>query len=252
MRRAVQFIVSLLTLPRFASFAFALAVAGVAPLAHSDDILRDAIGRWLDERDNWAFTQLAREYDGTTLKRERLERYDPSRPERERWELVRLNGREPTPQDKADLTERKNKKRRKNTTPVAEYFDLDRALFVGGDRQVVRYEVPLRSNVEWLFPIDKVSLVLTIDKATRAIARVQAKIDEPFRVALGVARVLDVQLDLETDLPPANAPTADPAAAKPSGTARAVVAKFGHRVEYEWSDFRRVEPPPDRKSSPAK
>lgn len=237
-------------LPRFACLA--LAVAGLVPSARADALLRDAVSRWLDERDNWAFTQLAREYDGRTLKRERLERYDPSRPDRGRWELLQLNGREPTAEEKADLAARKNRKRRKHSAPVTEYFDLDRAQLLAADRQVARYEVPLRSTVEWLFPVDKVSLVLTIDRATRAITRVQAQIDEPFRVALGLARVLDIQLDVETDLPPLDTPTADPAAAKPSGTARAVVTKFGNRVEYEWSDFQRVEPHPDRKSAPAK
>lgn len=226
---------------RFRHAAACFVISCLALAARADDILREAASRWLDERDNWAFTQLAREYDGDKLKRERLERFDPSRPDRDRWELLQLNGREPTPQEKADLTDRKNKKRRKHTAAIADYFDFDHALFTGGDRQVVRYELPLRSSAEWLFPVDKVTLILTIDKATRAITRVQAKIDEPFRVALGVARVLDVQLDVATDLPPADAPTADPAAAKPSGTARAVVTKFGHRVEYEWSDFHRVK-----------
>jgi len=226
---------------RFRHAVILAAVTGLALAARADDILRDAVSRWLDERDNWAFTQVAREYDGGKLKRERVERFDPSRPDRERWELRQLNGREPTPQERAELTDRKNKKRRKHTAAIADYFDFERALFAGGDRQVVRYELPLRSSAEWLFPVDKVTLVLTIDKATRAVTRVQAKIDEPFRVALGVARVLDVQLDVATELPPPDAPTADPAAAKPSGTARAVVTKFGNRIEYEWSDFRRVK-----------
>lgn len=226
---------------RFRHAVVLAAATCLALAARADDILRDAVSRWLDERDNWAFTQVAREYDGGKLKRERVERFDPSRPDRDRWELLQLNGRQPTPQEKAELMDRKNKKRRKHTAAIADYFDFDRALFAGGDRQAVRYELPLRSSAEWLFPVDKVTLVLTIDKATRAVTRVQAKIDEPFRVALGVARVLDVQLDVATELPPPDAPTADPAAAKPSGTARAVVTKFGNRIEYEWSDFQRVK-----------
>jgi hypothetical protein len=236
--------------PRFPFARFlrlALVLASAAPLARADEILRSAVGRWLDERDNWAFTQLAREYDGDKLKRERLERYDPSRPDRERWELIRLNGRAPTPEEKADLTERKNKKRRRHTTPIADYFDFDRAVVAAENADSIRYELPLRSNAAWLFPVEKVSLVLSIDKPTRAITQVQARIQEPFRVALGLARVLDIDLDVQTELPPAGAPTADPAAAKPNGTARVVVTKFGDRVEYEWSDFQRVIPHPDRR-----
>ncbi len=235
-------------LPTLTRFAWPVACLVALTSARADDILRDAVGHWLDERDNWAFTQLAREYDGTRLKRERLERYDPSRPDRERWELLRLNGGEPTPAEKAELTERKNKKRRRNTTPIAEFFDFSRATVAREDERSISYELPLRSNTQWLFPVDKVTLVLAIDKPTRAITHVQAKIQEPFRVALGLARVLDVDLDVTTELPPSESPTADPAAAKPNGTARVVVTKFGDRVEYEWSDFQRVTPHPDRKA----
>lgn len=221
-------------------------------VAAPPDLLREAAAHWLDERDHWAFTQLVREYDGDQLKRERLERYDPSRPDSERWELIRLDGRAPTAKEKSDLTERKNKKRRKHTKAVADYFDFNRAVLLREDARTVRYELPLRSNNAWLFPIEKVALTLEIDKPTRAITQVQARIEEPFRVALGLARVLDVDFDLQTALPPSDAPTPDPAAAKPNGTARAVVTKLGDRVEYEWSDFQRVTPHPDRQAAPPK
>src|SRR5690606_29431520 len=98
------------------------------------------------------------------------------------------------------------------------------------------YELPLRSGVEWLFPISKVELLVTINKAGPALEQVQARIDEPFRVALGIARILDVDLDVQMAPPP----QADPADARPSGTANVVVTKFGERVEYAWSDFERV------------
>jgi len=235
------------TLVLLLAFLLAPPVSAAPP-----DLLREAAAHWLDERDHWAFTQLVREYDGNELKRERLERYDPSRPDRERWELLRLNGRPPTPQEKAELTERKNKKRRKHTKAVSDYFDFDRAALLREDARTVRYELPLRSNNAWLFPIEKVALTLEIDKPTRAITQVQARIEEPFRVALGLARVLDVDFDLQTALPPRGEPTADPAAAKLNGTARAVVTKLGERVEYEWSDFRRVTPHPDRLAAPPK
>jgi hypothetical protein len=228
-------------------------VCGLVPalLAAAPALLREAAAAWLDERDHWAFTQLAREYDGGQLKRERLERYDPSRRDRDRWELLRLNGRVPTAHERNEHRERKNRQRKRHTTPVADYFDFNRATLLHEDRQTVRYELPLRSGNQWLFPIEKVALALTIDKETRAISQVQARIQEPFRVALGLARILDVQLDVQTDLPPddriPSADPADPAGARPSGTARVVVSKFGDRVEYEWSEFTRVEPHADRR-----
>lgn len=229
---------------------------GASAPAHAADteLLRQAAATWLDERDYWAFTQHVREFDGDKLKRERLERYDPSRPDRARWELLRLDGRAPTPAEKQELTERKNKKRRKHTSPVADHFDFERAVVTAENARAVRYELPLRSSNAWIFPVEKVLLALTIDKATRAITQVQARILEPFRVALGLARVMDIDLDVATELPPTGGPPhagdpADPAGAKPNGTARAVVTKFGDRVEYEWSDFRRVEPHPDRRQS---
>ena len=221
---------------------------GAAEADHA--LLREAAARWLDERDNWAFTQLAREYDGNALKRERLERYDPSRPDAQRWELLRLNGRAPTPAEKAELTARKNRKRRQLTSAVGDYFVFNRATLLAADAQTLRYELPLRSNNAWLFPIDKVALTVTIDRAARAITQVQARVQEPFKVALGLARVLDVHLDVQTDLPPEDAPNvADPSAAKPTGTARMVVSRFGDRIEYSWSDFERVEPHADRRAS---
>jgi hypothetical protein len=222
-------------------------------LARASDLplLRTAAANWLHERDHWAFTQHVREYEGDRVQRERIERYDPSRPDRARWELLRLNGREPTPQEKAELVDRKNRKRRRLPTPAADFFAFERAELLAEDARTVRYRLPLRSGHAWLFPVDKVTLTLVIDKPTKAIRHVRAWIDEPFRVALGLARVLDVEFDLRTELPPAGVATADPAAARPSGTARAVVTKLGDRVEYEWSDFRRVSPHPDRRAAPA-
>lgn len=200
-------------------------------------LLQQVANSWVNERDRWAFTQVVREFDGKELKQERLERYDPSRGFADRWHLIAINGQPPTEKERAEWQARKNKKQRRPKPGITDNFDFASAKVAEETPQTIRYELPLRSNVEWLFPVSKVELLITINKTGPALEQVQARISEPFRVALGLARILDIDLDVQMEPPP----TADPADAKPSGTAHAVVSKFGDRVEYFWSDFKRVE-----------
>lgn len=225
------------------AFPFLLAWAACALAARADDtaLLRQVADRWLAERDRWAFTQRVREFDGRTVRQERVERYDPSRRPESRWRLLAIDGRPPTPRQWAAWTERKNKPRRHRAKPAADHFDFARARVLSDTPTAVRYELPLRGTAGWLFPVSHVELIVTIAKAGPALEQVQARVAEPFRVALGVARVLDLDLDLQMK-PPA---PADPADAQPSGEARAVVTKLGARVEYAWSDFQRVTPHAD-------
>jgi hypothetical protein len=208
-------------------------------VAHAGDtaLLQQVAGNWLNERDRWSFTQLVREFDGKELKQERLERYDPSHGSAMRWQLISVNGQPPTQKERAEWSARKNKKQRREKKALAENFDFANAKITEETGQIIRYELPLRSTVEWLFPISKVELLITINKTGPALEQVQARISEPFRVALGLARILDIDLDVQMEPPP----MADPAEAKPTGTAHAVVTKFGDRVEYFWSEFKRVD-----------
>lgn len=218
---------------------FLLMVLSSTVLGRTEDaaLLQKVATNWLDERDHWAFTQLVREFDGKELKQERVERYDPSKGDEARWELISINGQPPTEKERAEWQARKNKKHRKPRPGIRENFDFANAKVVGETADTVRYALPLRSGVEWLFPISKVELLITINKRGPALEQVQARISEPFRVALGLAKILDIDLDVQMEPPP----TVDPADAKPSGTAHAVVTKLGDRVEYYWSDFKRVD-----------
>ena len=216
-----------------------------APWVRGDDtaLLQQVANNWLDERDHWAFTQLVREFDGKEMKQERVERYDPSKGFAERWQLVSINGQPPTTKVLTEWRARKNKKQRRDRPGLGENFDFTKARIAEETPETIRYELPLRSSVDWLFPISKVELLITINKRGPALEQVQARISEPFRVALGLARILDIDLDVQMAPPPA----ADPADAKPSGTAHAVVTKFGDRVEYYWSEFKRVEIAPAKR-----
>lgn len=212
-------------------------------------LLQEVVDKLTDERQLWAFTQVVREFDGDRVAVERVERFDLARGQERRWLLMRLNGRKPTPAEVETWSQRKNKVRKRAPKAVAEYVDLERAEVREENGETISYAVPFRRSAGGLFPGEKVDLTLTINKQTHAIERAQVSIDESFRVALGLAQVVDLELDLEI---PDREQQARPGASaeKPQGSASAVVHKFGRRIEYQWSDFIRHDslpaPPPGR------
>lgn len=231
-------------------FEFLLCVRALAPFllwtaaasAATPALLEKALQPWMGERDAWAFTQQVREFDQRGVKEERVERYDPSKPDSARWTLVRLNGRTPTPAEAAAFVERKGRKRTSNRT-IADYLDLENARVQEETATSVRFEVPLRS-ISHLVPVDKVSLLVTVDRRTREIEKVSAELREPLRIAFGIAQVTDMVFDLEIEHESGErASPAGPASARPSGEAQATLVKFGRRAEFSWSDFTRVGKP---------
>ncbi|HUG11180.1 MAG TPA: hypothetical protein VMM36_09210 [Opitutaceae bacterium] len=213
--------------------------------AEVPELLNKAAENWLGERDKWAFTLEVREFDGGKVKEERRERYDPSKPGTGRWELLLVDGKPPAEEKRADWQKRKTKKRKNPGKPMSEYLDLDRATIVQQTSQTVSYRVPLRSGNKWLFPIDKVHLRVTVNRETFGLEVVVASIDEPFRVWLGLAKVLDLDFDLQMNPSEQNDDASEPASSRPDGTANVVLNKLGERLEYEFSEFQRVTPHPD-------
>jgi hypothetical protein len=239
---------------RIAFPCMCLFVAALAARAEAPPLLQRAVEDWLGERDHWAFTQRAVEYDNDKP-RERLERYDPSQTGDRRWTLLAIDGQPPTPEQHAAWAKKKFKKnRRRFDQPISEYFDFAKAKVLEDAANLVKYEVPLRTDKSWLFPIEKVYVTVTINKQTEALEHLTANVREPFKVLLGVARILGGDVDLnflnfDSDVAP------DPESTQPVGTARVTATRFGERVEFTWSDFKRVPaeaiapaPTPDRKN----
>jgi len=209
-------------------------------------LLQEIAGRWLDERPQWGFTQLVRETDRGGVVHERLERFDLSHGYDQRWQLLALDGRVPDAGEIEAWSLRKNRGKPKTPKSWFDYIDLENAKFRGENARLIRYEVPLKRIAGGLFPGDKVSVLLTIDKQTHAIEHAQARVDEPFNVALGLAEVVEVKANVA--LPPAPKTGTEPQLAadlddNPSGSVSAVVNRLGKRVEYTWTDFRRTSAP---------
>lgn len=227
---------------RVIALAFAVPwLAFAASPAGSDPLLEGAVERWLGERDHWAFTQRAVEYDDGKP-RERLERYDPSRPGAGRWTLLAIDGRAPTAEEHAAWARKKfRKERRKFDSPIGDYFDFREARVVAETPAAIEFEVPLRRDKNWLFQTDKVRVIVTINKETRALEHLRASVREPVKVLLGLARITAGRVDLSF-LNFSDAAEPGPETTQPTGTARVSVSKLGERVEFTWSDFKRVVP----------
>lgn len=218
-----------------------LPVAVLAAPAPDRPVLEQSVENWLGERDHWAFTQRAVEYeDGKP--HERLERYDPSQPGDARWALLAIDGHPPTDPERAAWAKKKFKKNRKRfDSPLGDFFDFGKAKLVEDTAKLARYEVPLRTDKTWFFPVEKVLVFVTVNKETKALERLSADVREPFKVLFGLAKINEGAIDLsflnyDAETVPG------PESAKPSGTARVSMQRFGERVEFTWSDFKRVTP----------
>jgi hypothetical protein len=224
---------------RVALFCLLSSVACAA--AAPSSLLEQAVEKWLGERDHWAFTQRAVEYEGSKP-RERLERYDPSRAGNDRWTLLAINGRVPTPEQQEEWARKKfRKNRRRIDTPIGDFFDFNDAKVLSDSGRLVHYEVPLRRDKNWLFQTDKVRVVVSVNKQTQALEHLSAHVREPVKVLLGLARITDGKLDLSF-LNFDHDSNHGPESAQPTGSARVTVSKLGERAEFMWSDFKRVSP----------
>lgn len=216
-----------------------LGLAARAAAPASPQLLQQVVADWLGERDHWAFTQRAVEYENG-VPHERLERFDPSRAGNARWQLLAIDGKAPTTEQRQKWADKKFKHHsRRIDSSIGDFFDFKGAHVVAETPQLVRFEVPLNRDKNWLFPVDKVGVRVTINKETRALEHLSAHVREPFRVLLGVARVTGGEADLDFAR---FGPEVSPAASRPAGSARVSVFKLGERVDFTWSDFKRVTP----------
>lgn len=114
--------------------------------------------------------------------------------------------------------------------------------------QAVTYAVAVRPEAARLVQTEKLVLMITVGRKSHTIERITAGLRDPMRVALGLAKVTNVDFDLAFDFAPpsgnASSPSAETRAAnseQPSGTARVALSKLGQQMEFEWSDFKRVD-----------
>jgi hypothetical protein len=218
-------------------------VACVSARAETPPLLATAVKHWTEGAGDVAFTQRARVFlDDGSVKEERLERFDPSRPDSQRWHLIQYNGREPTDEERRKIEGRKNSKPRKKVekSPI-DFLDLDHATLTKETPTTASFEVAVRPETSRLLDVEKIAILITVEKEHGNIAHISATLREPMRVLLGIANITNFDLDVGIDPPNENAvPPQKSGEVSSDSTARVKMSKFGYPTEYRWSDFKRV------------
>ncbi|MBS0630299.1 MAG: hypothetical protein JSS11_00155 [Verrucomicrobia bacterium] len=227
-----------MTFPRAVSY-LALLLLCLPLRAETPPLLQAAVDNWIAGKQEVAFTQRTRTLtDAGAVKEERVERYDPSLPDDRRWRLLEVDGQPPTDAQRADIEQARNKKPRKHANkPPAEVLDFPSATVRAQTKDTVTYEVPMRANAAWLVQTENIAVLVTVGRQSRAVEHVAVSLRSTVRVALGLAKITDVDFDLSFDEGAKKSGADDEAA----GKASASITKLGRRMEYGWSDFKRVE-----------
>lgn len=229
-----------MTIARAAVASFALLLACVLSLrAETPPLLQAAVDNWVAGKQEVAFTQRTRTLaDAGAVKEERVERYDPSQPDNRRWHLLEVDGKPPTEAQREAIEVPRNKKPRKHANkPPAEVLDFANATVREQTKDTVTYEVAMRSDAAWLVQTENIAVLITVGRQSRAVEHVAVSLRATVRVALGLAKITDVDFDLSFDEPAKKGGSDDEAA----GKASAAITKLGKRMEYAWSDFKRVQ-----------
>jgi hypothetical protein len=206
-------------------------------------LLAKAFQQWSEGAGDLAFTQRTRIFlDDGSVKVERVERYDPSLPDRQRWRLIAIDGQAATDEQRRKWETRKNGKQRKQVSKtLSDYLDIEHAVLVRQSPARARFEVGVRPATARLLAVEKIAVVVTVEREHDTISHIAATLREPIRVLLGLARITDFDLDVGID-PPRSGPESAPASGDvhTGSSARVMMSKFGDPTEYRWSDFKRV------------
>jgi len=210
--------------------------------------LDEAIQKLIHDEDHWAFTQKTQKFDKTGKPNggPTIERYDPSMPFDQQWELLQFSGHAPTSGELASWRRQKQRElKHHGEKGLGELLDLDRAtlLSTGADRQT--YLVPLFKNASKRFPADKVEVLMNIDSAKHALTSFSLRPTGPFRIA-GFFRVDSGEAEGRLEvIQPKYAPAL--VWVKGAGSGKLLgLFRMGMGFEVNYSEIKRVRPFNDR------
>eukprot|EP01036_Dinobryon_divergens_P034979 gene34979-45270_t len=156
----------------------------VCPLGRAavPQLLQDAIAKLAKDTDRWAYTQTTIQKDDKGKpKSEIVLRFDPSKPYAEQYQLLKIDGKEPSESQQKKYRrmgekrgDRIDKAEATGTTPpserksLGELMDLERASVLEENDKAVTYEVPLRKEGNTRFPPEKFTVTARVNKEQAA------------------------------------------------------------------------------------
>jgi len=211
-------------------------------------LLAGAIQKLIADEDHWAFTQTTQRYDksgkpdgGTTV-----ERYDPSKPLEQEWQLIQYAGHAPTDLETHIWHWQKEKAmKRHGEKTLGDVLDLDHSTDTSETPASVTFLVPILKGASDRFPADKLEVFMSVDKRLGALTAFSLRPKQPFRYA-GVVKVESGDLEGRLDVVQDNT---TPALVwwKGSGRLRILgLIPVGIGREASYADFKRVTPFSDR------
>jgi hypothetical protein len=226
-----------------AVFGAAAGARAVAPVP-----LEEAIQKLIHDQDHWAYTQQTQLFDkaGKPNGGPTVERYDPSLPFDQQWQLLQFSGHVPTGDELAGWRRTKEKEMKHHgEKTLGDLLDLDHAALFAHAPDRDTFLVPLFKNATTRFPADKVEVFMDVDPARHTLTSFSVRPKQPFRIA-GIFRVDSGQFDGRLEvIQPKYAPALVWAKGNGSGHVLGLF-KVGMGAELNFSGFKRVLPFNDR------
>ena len=211
-------------------------------------LLSQAIQKLIADEDHWAFTQTTLKFDksGKTKGGPLVERYDPSKPVGQEWQLIKYSGHAPSDLEMRIWHYQKGKAMKHHgEKTLGDVLDLDHAVPASETPGSAMFLVPILKGASDRFPADKLQVFMSVDKRLGALTSFSLRPKEPFRFA-GVVKVVSGDLEGRLDVVQDNT---TPALVwwKGSGNLRIMgLIPIGIGREASYADFKRVTPFNDR------
>ena len=234
--------------------------------AEMPPVLMDAITKLSKDTDRWAYTEtrIAKDPKGVS-KGETVIRFDPSKPYAEQYVPLKIDGKPPTERQLADYRRRGVKRGERldreaglPAPPVApareppsfrigsskSFADVERITIAQENENTITYHVPLRPDPKIPVPMEKIELLVRVNKAQRTLENVSVRVLDSFRVKL-VVKINSggANIDFKT-VDPKFAPVVS--AISGDAAVSILFVKFGGAYDLKREDFKRVKPYGDR------
>lgn len=187
----------------FLTSAILAALAAAVPSAPPAEVLAQAIDKFQTGEGRWAFVKTTEEYSRKVkLKSTEVVQYDPSQPWDQREILLSRDGNPASDRQQRAFQRDREKERLKRERRMGkndrlrDRLDLSSASLIEETGTELRYHVSLLTQPDDDFPAEKLETIITLDRGSEALRRVELRLRESFRKA-GVVKLKQFEMTVE-------------------------------------------------------